>query len=145
MLCATIDDSVWFLCTAASWLCISAMSGLSVWQLSQVGTKEVSQQALYADRLGGFSSRDQRWIQSQVQDLCGDKCSGASLGCVKTLDGTGQPDESFETLDVPAAVVHQLVLGHSSTTAGRGSRQREGYRSVPVSTVLNQSVQSTQA
>lgn len=114
------------------------MLGLSVWQLSQVGIKEVSQQALHADRLGGLSSRDQCWIQSQVQDLCGDKRRGASLSCVEALDGAGQPDESFETLDVTATVVHQLVLSHSSAPAGkeRTTRTTRIFQ-------LNQSVQST--
>lgn len=109
-----------FLCTVASRLCISAMSRLSVRQLSQVGVKEISQEALHPDWLGGLSS----WIQSQVQDLCGVKCSGASLGSVETLDGAGQPDEPFETLDVSAPVVHQLVLSHSSATAGRWRTRR---------------------
>lgn len=145
MLRATIDDSVTV--TPHNELLfmysISAMLGLSVWQLSQVGIKEVSQEALHPDRLGGLSSRDQRWIQSQVQDLCGDKRCGATLGCVETLDGTGQPDESFETLDVSAAVVHQLVLSHSSATAGRESREREGSFSPHQHSILKQSVQST--
>lgn len=37
---------------------------------------------------------------------------------MEALDGAGQPDESLETLDVSAAVVHQLVFGHSSAAAG---------------------------
>lgn len=95
---------------------ISVLLGLSVWQ---VGIQEVSQEALHPGGLGASSSRDQRWIQSQVQDLCGVESSRPSLGSVETLDGAGQPDESLQTLDVSAAVVHQLVLGHRSTAAGR--------------------------
>lgn len=63
---------------------------------------------------------------------------------METLDGTGQPDESFETLDVSAAVVHQLVFSHSSATAGRKKREREGSLSPDqyiFSTVLT--IQST--
>lgn len=97
-------------------LCIKVTLGLSVWLLSQVGIKEVSQEALHPGGLGAHSSRDQRWIQRQVQDLCGAVRSRPSLGGVETLDGAGQPDESLETLDVSAAVVHQLVFGHSSAT-----------------------------
>ncbi len=50
------------MCTVASCLCVSVMLGLSVWQLSQVGIKEVSQEALYPGGLGAPSSRDQSWI-----------------------------------------------------------------------------------
>lgn len=100
------------------------MLRLSVWQLSQVWIKEVSQKALHPGGLGASSSRDQRWIQSQVQGLCGVESGRASLGSVETLDGAGQPDESLETLDGSAAVVHQLVFSHSSATGGRQERER---------------------
>lgn len=92
---------------------------LSVWQLSQVGTKEVSQEGLHSGGLGASGCRAQRRVQGQVQHLVGAEGGGASLGGVETLDGAREPDESFETLDVSAAVVHQLVFGHSSATAGR--------------------------
>lgn len=95
------------------------MLGLSVWQLKQVGIKEVFQEALHPAGLGDPSSRDQCWIKSPVHDLCGVESSTPSLGSVETLDGAGQPDESLETLDVLATVVHQLVFSHSSATAGR--------------------------
>lgn len=92
------------------------MLGISVWQLSQVRIKEVSQEALHPGGLGASSRRDQRRIENQVQGLCGAESGRASLGGVETLDGAGQPDESLETLDGSAAVVHQLVFSHSSAT-----------------------------
>lgn len=108
------------MCTAASCLCIKVMLGLSVWLLSQVRIKQVSQEALHPGGLGASRSRDQRWVQSQVQDLCGVvRSSRPGLGRVETLHGAGQPDQSLEALDVSAAVVHQLVFGHSSATVGR--------------------------
>lgn len=111
------------MCTVASCLCISVMLGLSVGQLSQIWIKEVSQEALCPCGLGAPSSRDQSRTQSQVQGFCGIESSRTCLGSVETLDGTGQPDESFETLDASAAVMHQLVFAHSSATA---RREREG-------------------
>lgn len=101
------------------------MLGLPVWQLSQVGIKEVSQEALHPGGLGVPSRRDQRWIHSQVQDLCGVESSRPSLGSVETLDGARQPDESLETLNVSAAVVHQLVFSHRTATAGRWRSEQE--------------------
>lgn len=99
--------------------------GLSVCQLCLVGTKEVSQEAPDAGGLGAPGSRDQRRIQSQVQDLFWVENSGAGLRCVETLDGAGQPNEPLEALDVSTTVVHQLVFSHSSATveiAGRKSQ-----------------------
>lgn len=95
------------------------MLGLSVRQLSHVRVKEVSEDALHPAGLEAPGSRDQRRIESQIQNLCGVESSGAGLGRVEPLDGAGQPDESLQTLNVFAAVVHQLVFSHSSTAAGR--------------------------
>lgn len=86
--------------------------GLSVWQLSHVRIKEVSQEALHPCGLRAPSTGDQLRIQSQVEG------SRPGLGGVETLDGAGQPDESLETLNVSAAIVHQLMFGHGSATAG---------------------------
>ncbi len=141
--CFFCDSAVYFvqmmdinifilLCAAASRQCISVVSGLSVWQLSHVGIKEVSQEALHV----APRRRDHHWIQSQFQGLGGPEGSRSSVGGVETLDGAGKPDESFETLDVSAAVVHELVFGHSSTTAGR----RENRKLVRTSSVNNMEI-----
>lgn len=114
------------------------MLRLSVRQLIHVGVKEVSEDALHPAGLEAPDSGDQRWIESQVQDLCGVESNRAGLGRVEPLDGAGQPDESLQTLDVFAAVVHQLVFSHSSTAAGRKrgnvcQPQSHFQRSIPLS------------
>lgn len=93
---------------------VGALLGLSVLLLRQVGIKEVSQEALHP---GGL--RVPSRIQSQAQDPRWVEVIGPGLGRVETLDGAGQPDESLETLNVSAAVVHQLVFGDGSAAAGR--------------------------
>ena len=110
------------MCAVAPCWSIKVMLGLPVWLLSQVRVKEVSQEALNPGGLWAPGPRHQRWIQSHVQGLCGVE-SRAGLRSVETLDGAGQPDEPLETLDASATVVHQLVLAHSSTAAGRGRRK----------------------
>lgn len=105
--------------SVASCLRISVALGLPVWQLSDVRIKEVSQEARHPGGLGAPSRRGRRRIQVLLQHLCGVERGGAGLGRVETLHGAGQPDESLEALDVAAAVVHQLVLAHSSAAARR--------------------------
>lgn len=97
--------------------------------MSQVRVKEVSQDVLDLCRLGAPNSRDQHRIQGRVQDLCGVESSRAGLCSVESFDGTGEPDESLQTLDVSTTVVHQLVLGHSPAAAGRPNTNTSQLRS----------------
>lgn len=103
--------------------CCRCISGLWVCQLSQVGVKEVPQETLHR-RLGrGAQGR----IHGKVQHLRGVQGCRACLGGVEAFDGAGQPDQSLQALDVAAAVVHQLVLGHRSAAAGREEREASWY------------------
>jgi len=95
--------------------CIKSSLGLSVLLLSQGGMKEVSQEAVHPAGLVP-SSGDQRCVQGLRRVELG----GPGVGAMEPLHGAGQPDESLEALDVSAAVVHQLVFGHSS--AARDSK-----------------------
>lgn len=45
------------------------------------------------------------------------------MGSVETFDGAGQPDESPETLDVTAAIMHQLVFSYRAATAGKREQE----------------------
>lgn len=99
--------------------CIGVVSRFFLQQMSQMGVKEVSQDVLDLCGLGAPCSRDQHRIQGRVQDLGGAESSRAGLCSVKTFDGTGEPDESLQTLDVSPTVMHQLVFGHSPAAAGR--------------------------
>lgn len=99
---------------AGSWV----LSGFGLWELSQVGIEEAPQEALDG-RLG----RAQGGIRGQARYLRRAQSGRAALRRVETFDGAGQPEESLQTLDVAAAVVHQLVFGHRPAAAVREEQE----------------------
>lgn len=106
---------------------MSLVLGLSVAEPVHVGKKEVSQERLHPITLAVLSSRDQCWIQVQVQNSRRVVVSGACLGSVETFDGTGQPDEPLQALDVSTAVVQQLVFRDRSAAVRREKKKQEVY------------------
>lgn len=95
---------------------VAVSSGLRVGELRQVGVEEILEETPDG-RLGRGAPGG--GAEGQVQHLGGvESRGGAGLGGVEALHGAGQPDEPLQALDVAAAVVHQLVLGHRPAAAG---------------------------
>lgn len=92
---------------------VAVSSGLHVGELRQVGVEEILEETPDG-RLGRGAPGG---AEGQVQHLGGVEGCGAGLGGVEALHGAGQPDQPLQALDVAAAVVHQLVLGHRPAAA----------------------------
>lgn len=89
-------------------------SGFWLWELSQVGIEEAPQESL-----DGWLGRAQGGIHGEVRHLHRVQSGRAALRRVETFDGAGQPEESLQTLDVAATVVHQLMFSHRTAAAVR--------------------------
>lgn len=97
---------------------VTAFSGFWLWELSQVGIEEAPQKTLDG-RLG----RAQGGIHGEVRHLHRVQSGRAALRRVESFNGAGQPEESLQTLDVAATVVHQLVFGNRPAAAVREEQE----------------------